>query len=113
MISDAWSVVVVPFPFVDAPRSRTRPALVLSQRKFNEAHGHSLLAMITTAARSHWPSDHLIEDWADAGLRCPCVVRLKIFTLENRLLNRSIGVLGKVDRTAVSKQLRYMLGQVD
>ncbi len=109
MISDIFSVVVVPFPFIDITVARRRPALVLSARAFNEVNGHTLLAMITTASRSHWPSDHPIVDLAAAGLRVPCVVRLKLFTLENRLLDRLIGTLGPADREAVTKRLERML----
>lgn len=110
MTFEAWTVVVVPFPFVDAPHAKPRPALVVSNRLFNEAHGQCLLAMITTAAQSRWASDHGIEDLVRAGLRRPCVVRLKLFTLESRIIDRDIGILGKADVTAVSKRMRDMLG---
>ena len=73
------------------------------------ANGHTLLAMITTASRSHWPSDHPVADLAGAGLRVPCVVRLKLFALENRLLDRLIGTLGPADREVISGRLAKML----
>lgn len=110
MTFEAWIVVVVPFPFIDVPHAKPRPAVVLSNRVFNENHGHCLLAMITTAARSKWASDHEIKELAEAGLHVPCVVRLKLFTLENRLIGRQIGVLGKMDRAAIGKQIRDMIG---
>jgi len=109
MSSEAFAVVVVPFPFIDMMVAKKRPALVLSASAFNEGNGHTLLAMITTAARSRWPSDQTIEDLAAAGLRVPCVVRLKLFTLENSLLDRQIGVLGANDRDAIATRLMAML----
>jgi mRNA interferase MazF len=111
MISEAFEVVVVPFPFIDMSVSKPRPALVLSTGTFNEANGHTLLAMITTAARSRWPSDQPIADLASAGLRTPCVVRLKLFTLENRLLDRGVGALVAGDREAVGARLEAMLAR--
>ena len=37
-ICERFDVVVVPFPFVDSPTTKPRPALVLSTRAFNAAH---------------------------------------------------------------------------
>src|SRR5579864_5729053 len=73
-------VVVVPFPFTDSPQSKRRPALVLSRKSFNQG-GHTVLTMITSAQHQPWPGDHPIADLTVAGLRAPCTVRLKIFTL--------------------------------
>jgi mRNA interferase MazF len=53
--------------------------------------------MITTAGRTRWPSDYPIEDLRPTGLRVACVVRWKLFTLDNRALQRHIGHLGERD----------------
>ena len=100
-----WDVVVVPFPFSERPASRRRPALVLSRRGFNKA-GHTVLAMITTSAATPWPGDTPIEDLESAGLRVACRVRLKLFTLDNRLVVRRLGSLSASDRDAVTAGLR-------
>jgi len=105
MTFEQWDVVVVPFPFVDAPETKPRPALVLSRRGFNEQNRHTVLAMITTAKGDPWPSDHAIRDQAGAGLRAPSVVRCKIFTLDNRMIQRRIGRLEAHDRTACEQTL--------
>ena len=94
---DHFDVVVVPFPFVDAPISKPRPALVLSHRRFNEANGHTVLAMITRATHTSWPSDHRLRDLAAAGLEHASVVRWKLFTLDNRIVLRGLGRLGDAD----------------
>ncbi len=108
MISEAWDVVVVPFPFSERPGAKRRPALVLSRPSFNKA-GHSVLAMITTRARRPWPADVEIANLAHAGLHIPCIVRLKMFTLDNRLLIKRIGSLSAVDRRDVISALRAAL----
>lgn len=105
MICEADDIVLVPFPFVDLPVTRRRPAVVISGRGFNETQHQSILAMVTTAAASSWTSDTPLTDLASAGLHTPCVVRLKLFTLENRLLERRLGALGHADRTAVRQAL--------
>jgi mRNA interferase MazF len=105
-----FEVVVVPFPFVDIATSKPRPTLVLSTRAFNEANGHTVLAMITTAARSHWPSDLPISDTEHAGLRAGSVIRWKVFTLTNSLIARRTGELSKPDENAAEKRLSSALG---
>ena len=97
-------VVVVPFPFVERAGVRRRPALVLSTRSFNDA-GHAVLAMITTSSHAPWPGDLMITDLHAAGLRVECRVRLKLFTLDNRLIVRRIGRLASADLGAVSASL--------
>jgi mRNA interferase MazF len=65
---------------------------------FNRQNGHTLLAMITTAQHSRWPSDYPVDDLRPTGLRVSCVVRWKLFTLDNRALQRRTGHLGERDR---------------
>ena len=97
-------IVVVPCPFVERAGARRRPALVLSRRSFNDA-GHTVLAMITTSSRARWPGDVMITDLQAAGLRVECRVRLKLFTLDNRLIVRRIGRLAHSDKATVLKSL--------
>ena len=109
MTCDHWDVVAVPFPFSGRPGAKRRPALVVSNRQFNRA-GHSVLCMITTKAEPPWPADHTIGDLAAAGLPVPCIVRLKLFTLDNRLLEKKLGRLGNSDRTTMRDNLESVLG---
>jgi mRNA interferase MazF len=102
---EPFDVVVVPFPFTDKSAFRRRPALVASSHAFNDRHDHLILAMITTAARSDWPSDIHIRDRRAAGLAVPCRVRLKLFTLEAKTIVRRIGALDGEDRRAAQAAL--------
>jgi mRNA interferase MazF len=100
-VLQALDVVVVPFPFTDRNASKRRPALVVSGEKFNQTTGHSVLAMITSASQSAWAADVALADWKAAGLAQPCVARLKLFTLDHRLVIRKAGRLGKADARAI------------
>ncbi len=110
-ICDRYDVVVVLFPFIDMPRAKPRPALVLSARAFNAAHGVSVLAMITSASHTQWPSDIVIANRVSAGLAAPSVVRLKLFTLENAIIARRIGRLARADTARVKSALGRCLGR--
>jgi mRNA interferase MazF len=109
VICDFGDVVVVPFPFVDFAAEKRRPSLVLSHATFNEAHGHSICAMITTAARSKWRSDVAIEDLKPAGLNRSYVIRWKLFTLPNDLILKRAGKLSPQDRGKLVAAARTIL----
>lgn len=106
---DAGDVVVVPFPFTDRATSRRRPALVVSNRPFNDHHAQVVLAMITTATNPGWPSDTPIGDRDSAGLNADSIIRLKFFTLDQSLVQRRIGGLGKNDSKAVRDSMKRWL----
>jgi mRNA interferase MazF len=107
---EAFDVVVVPFPFTDRAATKRRPALVLSDRSaFNAGIGHVVLAMITSASHSDWLLDVALSDLHAAGLASASVVRMKLFTLDERLILRKAGSLAAADRKAVAAALRKLL----
>lgn len=107
-IFEKFSVVVVPFPFTDQNASKRRPALVLSSTAFNTSVQHSVLAMITSAKNSNWLLDVAISDLNNAGLTSASIVRMKLFTLDNRLIIRQAGSLADADRQAVSEAFNQL-----
>ncbi len=109
MICDAGDVAVVPFPFSDMAVAKARPAVVISSAPLNARLGETLLAMITTAAAGERAGDTRLIDMAEAGLKTSCVVRLKLFTLDNRLIARRIGQLSHRDRTRAAEAVRNLV----
>jgi mRNA interferase MazF len=105
-----FDVVVVPFPFVDLPVQKLRPALLLSRPEFHEADGHAILAMVTSANRSHWSSDIVLREIGPTGLVHPSVVRFKVFTLATAIIRRAIGRLGGSDAASVATALHKAMG---
>lgn len=110
MSYDVFDVVVVPFPFTDRRATKRRPALVLSRSDaFGDKIGHSVLAMITSGGNVPWPLDTPITNGPSAGLSAPSVVRMKLFTLDHRLILRKAGNLARADRRAVLDSLKRLL----
>jgi mRNA interferase MazF len=108
----AFDVVRVPFPFTDRNAAKNRPALVLSdETAFNAPAGHSVMAMITSAANSAWPLDCAIADLPAAGLPSPSKVRFKLFTLDHRLVRGPLGRLAPADEAVVRQGLAALLGR--
>ena len=104
-----FDLVRVPFPFTDRQTSKRRPALVLSTVGFQNDSEHLHLAMVTSATHSRWSSDWPIEDLKTAGLPIPCVVRFKLFTLDQRLVFGSLGSLSPVDRRGVQDRIAEVI----
>jgi mRNA interferase MazF len=107
-----FDVVVVPFPFTDSGKTKRRPALVLSSKGlFGKESGHTVMAMITSAKNSSWPLDIQIKNLESAGLTSPSVIRMKLFTLDNRFIIRKAGHLAENDtrefRDAFKKLLEW------
>jgi mRNA-degrading endonuclease toxin of MazEF toxin-antitoxin module len=105
-----YDVVIVPFPFTDRRASKRRPALALSTERFSAGSGHTVLAMITSARNPPWPLDVPLQV-ARAGLTAPSKVRMKLFTLDNRLIVRKAGSLDEADRRAVEEAIQRLFGQ--
>ena len=99
-----FALVRVPFPFTESQAIKRRPALVLSKPALQEQSGHLMLAMVTSARSSQWPTDWQIKDLQAAGLPQPCVVRFKVFTLDQSLLIGSLGALSEADRRGVQSR---------
>ena len=109
VICESFDIVTVPFPFTDQSRQKRRPALLLSPLIFN-SNGYSVMAMITTKGNSIWQGDTEIEKLQDTGLNASCCIRLKIFTIDNRLIQNKIGKLSLGDTKKFMKNYSmYMI----
>lgn len=103
-------VVVVPFPFTDRLSTKRRPALVVSSDSaFNTPSGHIVLAMITSEKSAPWPLDVVVDNLDSAGLPAPSKIRMKIFTLDQRLIIRKAGRLTGADLVNVSDAITTLL----
>jgi mRNA interferase MazF len=107
MTYEPFDVVVIPFPFTDSSRTKRRPALVLSQKNdFGAIIEHSVLSMITSQKNEPWPLDVPIKNKKQSGLTASSVVRMKLFTLDNRFIIKKIGHLSKSDQINVKQSLK-------
>lgn len=68
-----------------------------------------MLAMITSAVNAPWPLDVPITDNARAGLQASSVIRMKLFTLDDRLILRRIGTLASGDRSHLADSITKLM----
>jgi mRNA interferase MazF len=106
MICKPFDIAIVPFPFSDhLNQLKLRPALVLSSQKYNQETGCTIFAMITSAKHSEFWGDYKIKNYSDTNLEEGCLVRMKLFTLDNSLIKANIGNLNKSDIKNINKIL--------
>ena len=98
-------IVLVSFPFSDSTETRRRPALVL----LDTGDDDILVARVTSqAARNQF--DIEIEQWRQAGLLLPSIVRVhKLATLEKGIVGRRLGVLANNDWNRVRQAAQRLL----
>jgi mRNA interferase MazF len=110
-IYEKYDVVIVPFPFTDTIDQKRRPAVVLSSHsKFNGQIGHCVMAMITSASHKPLPLDVSINDLDSAGITKASIIRMKLFTIDQRLILEQNGSLSKKDQRQLDKSLEELLG---
>jgi len=104
-------VVVLPFPFADAPDEKLRPAVVVSSGGYMSQGIDLIVAMVSTNIRL-MPrlGDHRLADWRRAGLNRPSIVRARLATVDSRRVTSTIGSLSSRDLAAYDKGLRAALG---
>ena len=77
---------------------------------FNDvALHHRANVMITSAEQISWPGDLSISDVKSAGLTTACLVRMKLFTLDDRLIIRKAGSLGASDQKKLRATWKKLL----
>jgi len=113
VIFKAFDVVAVPFPFTDREAARRRPALVISNELFNKQHDQLVLAMITTTTNNIWPGDVSLTNLQEAGLKVACHFRIKLFTLDQNLILKTIGHLSPQDVKSTQAVLANYIDVID
>jgi mRNA interferase MazF len=98
----AGDVVLLEIPFTDAAGSKRRPELILLDTGDDDIVVARVTGQLTVA-----PQDVTLDEWQQAGLLLPSVVRLhKIATLQRKLVDRKLGRLTSGDWSHVVLTLR-------
>jgi len=109
MIYNKFDLITVPFPFTDRDKSKLRPALVISNAEYQEVNNHIVLLMVTSAKHSTWKYDIPITGLEESGLKAASVIRFKMFSVDERIIVKKIGVLSLIDSEKVEEAIRNLL----
>ena len=98
-------VIITDFPGVTGVKRR--PAVVISNVDYHTTVGDVILGAVTTNLTiAITPTDHLIADWIEAGLRRPSAFRSFLVTLPRSKILAVIGALSSSDWQEVKACVR-------
>jgi mRNA interferase MazF len=108
---DFGDIVLVAFPFTSQTASKRRPAVVVSNRSYNETKPDVVIMAMTSQLRPN-PAlgETWIGQWEIAGLLKPSAVKPVFATIERSLLIRQLGTLTADDQTALKTAIAEVLG---
>jgi len=97
-------VVVVEYPGVVG--TKRRPAVVVSSPLYHRHRADAIVALLTAKVEeATTPTDHVLQDWREAGLKRPTAFRTFLVTRPVAEMTR-IGRLSDRDWKAVQECLR-------
>lgn len=102
-------VVLVPFPFTDQSATKQRPAVVVSSAAYSAERPDLIVMAITSQVRADNRFDIPIQEWQQAKLLKPSVVKPVIATIEKRLVIKGLGRLSGKDQETLAESLRVIL----
>ncbi len=101
-------VIIADFPGIT--RVKRRPAVVISTVDYHTALRDVILGAVTTnLAIATTPTDHLIANWTEAGLRRPSAFRTFLVTLPQSEVLAVIGQLSSSDWEMVKQCIRIAI----
>ncbi|HHT9160067.1 MAG TPA: type II toxin-antitoxin system PemK/MazF family toxin [Candidatus Brocadiaceae bacterium] len=91
-------IVLVPFPFSDQTATKKRPAVIISSDRYNNTSSDIVIMAITSkTGKNPTIGECLINNWQDAGLLKPSVIKPAISTIEQTLVLKKLGRLSQKD----------------
>jgi len=104
-------LVLLPFPFSDQTGKKVRPAVIVSNNKFNNASEDVIMLPLTSVIKEVNYSI-LIDnkDLSSGELIKPSRIRLdKIFTINKKLIMHKIGLINQISFSKIKKGILEIL----
>ena len=100
-------VVVLDFPGVTG--TKHRPSVVVSSPVYHASRPDMIVGLITSQTAALGPTDYVLQDWSQAGLRIPSVFRSFFVTLPSATHPTLVGHLSNRDWQGVCKCVKIAL----
>lgn len=108
---DFGDVVLVNFPFTNLQSTKKRSAVVISKAAYQRGRPDVILMAITSQLRQPlFFGEHLLQNWKEAGLLKPSVLKPLIATLEQSQIVKVMGQLSQTDQQGLHDSLDSNLG---
>ena len=106
------NIVLVPFLFSDQSTAKKRPAVVVSSDEYNRKRPDIIIMAVTSQIRSAgYFGDIAVNQWQQAGLLKPSVIKPIVTTIEKSLVIKTLGRLKKEDRNSLRESFYKILGE--
>jgi mRNA interferase MazF len=108
---DFGDIILVNYPYSDQAGAKKGPAVVVSQAAYNIALPDVILMPVSSQIRI--PLRHgelLIREWQLAGLLRASVIKPVFATVEQILIQKSLGVLQLSDQSVLRNIIATVLG---
>lgn len=106
---ESGDVVLVSFPFTDQSSTKKRPAVVVSTAAYNTERPDVIIMAITSQVRPENRFDIPVQDWREAQLLKPSIIKPVIATVEQNLVIRPLGRLSERDQRVLAEGLKAIL----
>jgi mRNA interferase MazF len=104
-------VLLVPFPFTDQTGNKQRPAVVASSARYHHERPDLLPMPITSqASRTTRFGDVAVSDIQATGLIKDGVIKPVIFTIEAKLVRKTLGRLVDDDQRPLRHTIAQLIG---
>lgn len=100
-------VILVSYPFSNLSATKIRPGIVIS---VSHPSQDVFIVPLTSRTQNLLPGEFVLREWQQAGLNTVTAVKRGIFTLEQSLIIKKIGVLSSIDRNLLTNSLCSWLG---
>ena len=104
-------VVAIDFPGVTGVKRR--PTVIVSSPVYHAARPDVVVGLITSQTTAIGPTDYVLQDWSQAGLRVPSVFRCFFTTLPPATHPVLVGHLSDRDWQGVCACIRIALAPLD
>ena len=104
-------VVILPFPFSDLRRQKSRPAIIVSNNRYNRRSNDAVAIPLTSNSRQTeyglWVTNKNMEN---GELIVDSIARVdKVFSVEKRIIMRRIGQVNRETHSAMRKLLTALI----
>jgi mRNA interferase MazF len=97
-------VVLLKFPFTDGKSFKKRPALII-----NDFDDGDIIVCRITSQIYDTKNDYFLDNWRNAGLKLPSVVRVhKIATLDRNLVETRIGKREELSKKSITQIIKNL-----
>ncbi|NWG19126.1 MAG: type II toxin-antitoxin system PemK/MazF family toxin [Chloroflexi bacterium] len=102
-----YEIILVRYPFSNLSSSKVRPAVIVNT---SYPSNDLLIVPITSRLVGLLPGEFVLAEWQTSGLNVPSAIKRGIYTIEQRLVQHTIGQLAPSDIAKLTTALRLWLG---